>query len=140
MPAYRQCRRCLAKVPMADFKAHQQSHSAEPPRKTRMVKPCRRCDPPQLIAGADWVAHLQQHANSDPSRPRSRSGTYKWQQLRKRVLARDGNRCTNCGRTTDLQVHHLDPGTRWRDHSTPDAELVPISQLVTLCRDCHDLA
>ncbi len=36
----------------------------------------------------------------------------KLKQLRKQVLARDGNRCTKCGRMDEpLQVHHRRGGT-----------------------------
>jgi 5-methylcytosine-specific restriction endonuclease McrA len=48
------------------------------------------------------------------------------------VLARDGHRCTKCGRTDRLQAHHTlpisehDPST-WFDQST----------IVTLCAYCH---
>lgn len=134
--AVRECRECGERMTAAEYPAHKAAHRAAPPRSTRMRKPCRVCG--ELVASHDWHRHLQQHADRNPDRPRTRSGTYAWRKLREKVLDRDHHRCTNCGRTTDLQVHHLDPGVRWRDHSTPDAELVPMSRLLTLCRDCHD--
>jgi 5-methylcytosine-specific restriction endonuclease McrA len=137
MPDVRQCRECLAKVPSGEFAAHKAAHRAEPARTTRMMKPCHRCNPAQLISAAEWVSHLQWHANHDPSRPRSRSGTYKWQQLRAKVIKRDGGRCTGCGRRDSLQVHHIGGGALWKHADLKDAELVPMSQPQTLCSDCH---
>jgi 5-methylcytosine-specific restriction endonuclease McrA len=42
------------------------------------------------------------------------------------VLRRDGYRCTSCGSTEDLEVHHVDPDGGDR-----------LSNLVTHCRRCH---
>jgi 5-methylcytosine-specific restriction endonuclease McrA len=55
-----------------------------------------------------------------------------WRRTRATVLARDGHRCTKCGRTDRLQAHHTlpisehDPST-WFDTAT----------IVTLCAYCH---
>ena len=124
----------------AEYPAHKAAHLAEPARKTRMLKPCNRCDPPALIPGADVHAHLQWHANHDPNRPRSRSGTYAWQQLRAKVIKRDGGRCTapGCGSRENLQVHHIGGGALWKHKDLKDGEIVPMSELRTLCRSCHD--
>ena len=47
--------------------------------------------------------------------------------VRKAILTRDGHQCVICGRTKNLEVHHL----VWRVHS-PD-----MLGLVTLCSHCH---
>lgn len=47
------------------------------------------------------------------------------------TLERDGGRCVVCGRSDNLSVHHLKP--RAIGGATHPANLV------TLCRDCHDL-
>lgn len=53
-----------------------------------------------------------------------------WLALRRRVIERDGRKCTRCPSRERLQAHHLFYRDRWED-----AEL---SDLVTLCRDCHE--
>ncbi len=52
--------------------------------------------------------------------------------LRQQVLQRDGWRCQNCGRSAQLEVHHL----RFRSHSGEDDE----GNLITLCAECHQRA
>lgn len=55
----------------------------------------------------------------------------RWQRKRLEIMQRDDFKCTKCGTTNDLNVHHL----RYIDGRKPweyeDADLV------TLCRDCH---
>jgi hypothetical protein len=57
-----------------------------------------------------------------------------WAKLRKQRLELDGHRCAaivngvRCTRTTGLQVHHLNPGSE---------QIVPVSELVTVCRLHH---
>jgi hypothetical protein len=55
-----------------------------------------------------------------------------WKAKRKRIILRDGKKCTVCGSTTRLQVHHtyyykqqVEP---WR---------YPDESLLTVCKDCH---
>ena len=62
-----------------------------------------------------------------PRRLRLDADSYKG--LRQQVLQRDGWRCQSCGRTTQLQVHHI----RFRSRSGADAE----NNLITLCAECH---
>jgi hypothetical protein len=52
-----------------------------------------------------------------------------WPQLRQTVLTRDGNRCGNCGSTSNLMVHHIVPLSRGGTNQ--------VSNLRTLCEDCH---
>jgi 5-methylcytosine-specific restriction endonuclease McrA len=52
-----------------------------------------------------------------------------YQELRERVLRRDGWRCQSCGSMTNLEVHHQ----QFRSHSGSDEE----NNLVTLCSHCH---
>ncbi len=62
-----------------------------------------------------------------------------WPSLRKMIIQRDGNKCQNCGITSDrieLQVHHIVP---FRQFSDPDKANDP-SNLITLCPDCHKRA
>jgi 5-methylcytosine-specific restriction endonuclease McrA len=52
-----------------------------------------------------------------------------YDELRARVLRRDGWRCQFCGSMTNLEVHHQE----FRSHSGPDHE----GNLITLCNRCH---
>ena len=52
-----------------------------------------------------------------------------YDELRARVLRRDGWRCQFCGSMTNLEVHHQ----TFRSHSGPDHE----GNLITLCAGCH---
>ena len=61
---------------------------------------------------------------------RLRLNKRRWDAVRRRVLERDGWRCTKCGRPGRLEVHHLTPLHRGGD---PWA----MSNLETLCRGCH---
>ena len=51
-------------------------------------------------------------------------------QLCRQVLERDSWRCQNCGRASQLQVHHL----RFRSALGDD----DIENLITLCFSCHE--
>lgn len=51
--------------------------------------------------------------------------------LRRKILARDGFACQNCGRTHDLHVHHIDPRAK--------AGRTEPSNLLTLCVRCHGM-
>ena len=48
---------------------------------------------------------------------------------RRLVLQRDNHRCTQCGATSDLEVHHIVPRA---EGGTNDPD-----NLVTLCANCH---
>jgi 5-methylcytosine-specific restriction endonuclease McrA len=50
------------------------------------------------------------------------------------VLSRDGFKCTKCGGTDRLVVHHKDRSGRGVKHHNND-----LANLVTLCRKCHVL-
>ena len=51
-----------------------------------------------------------------------------WQYTRQAIVRRDGGACTKCGSTRNLTVHH----------KTKGAGFYEPSNLVTLCRPCHD--
>lgn len=58
-----------------------------------------------------------------------------WARVRAYVLMRDHYRCTQCGSSADLEVHHI-------EHLTPaninDASVTLNDRnLKTLCRECH---
>jgi 5-methylcytosine-specific restriction endonuclease McrA len=58
-----------------------------------------------------------------------RLATRDYEELRERVLRRDGWRCQHCGSMTNLEAHHQ----QFRSHSGADSE----DNLITLCTDCH---
>ena len=59
-----------------------------------------------------------------PKRPRLRLDPEPYEQLRKRVLRRDGWKCQYCGSRTNLEVHHQD----FRSQSGDDSD----KNLITL--------
>lgn len=67
------------------------------------------------------------------------SGSYPpdWSKRRKEVLLRDNHLCQNCGDrggrdgTKDLEVRHIVPAKKGGTHY--------LSNLVTLCAECHSL-
>ncbi len=62
-------------------------------------------------------------------RPRFVLSPEEYDQLKKRVLNRDGWKCQSCGTPANLQVHHL---VR-RSQLGPDA----LENRMTLCAGCH---
>lgn len=56
----------------------------------------------------------------------------RWIRKRKKVLKRDGYKCTVCGSTKNLRVHH----TFYYKKETPPWGY-PMSSLLTVCDDCH---
>ena len=62
---------------------------------------------------------------------RSRAQVYgsNWSELSREIKKRDGNRCTMCGSTDSLQVHHIIPASK-------GGTSAPIN-LKTLCESCH---
>jgi 5-methylcytosine-specific restriction endonuclease McrA len=64
-----------------------------------------------------------------PKSGRLRLDPVSYEDLRQRVLRRDGWRCQSCGAMTNLEVHHQ----QFRSHSGADSE----QNLMTLCSDCH---
>lgn len=56
-----------------------------------------------------------------------------WRQVRRLILERDGQRCTICGRKTQLRVHHLSYHLHGYEHTDEG-----LKQLTTLCNACHE--
>lgn len=56
-----------------------------------------------------------------------------WHAIRRRVLARDGRTCRECGSVKNLHVHHKTPFRKF----TSQAEANHESNLITLCAPCH---
>jgi 5-methylcytosine-specific restriction endonuclease McrA len=67
-----------------------------------------------------------------PRRPRVKLEHDSYRALCRKVLERDGWRCQQCGRATELQVHHI----RFRSALGDD----DLDNLVTLCSECHESA
>ena len=51
------------------------------------------------------------------------------QQVRQRVLKRDGYKCTRCGSTDDLEIHHVIPAA--------DGGPTSMENLIVLCHQHH---
>jgi HNH endonuclease len=64
-----------------------------------------------------------------PKRPRVKLQGDCYVQLCRQVLERDNWRCLNCGRASELQIHHI----QFRSLLGDDSE----RNLVTLCAACH---
>jgi len=64
-----------------------------------------------------------------PKFPRLRLDAASYENLRQRILHRDGWRCQSCGTMSNLEVHHKE----FRSHSGDDSE----ENLITLCTTCH---
>ena len=62
-----------------------------------------------------------------------------WDEIRQRVLRRDGDRCQVCGASgfgRPLHVHHIRPFRTFTDRDTANQ----LQNLITLCPACHQLA
>ena len=53
-----------------------------------------------------------------------------WNYVKKKVLIRDKYKCTVCGKTSKLQIHH----TTYKHHK---AEHKHLGDLLTVCNKCH---
>jgi 5-methylcytosine-specific restriction endonuclease McrA len=53
-----------------------------------------------------------------------------WKEIRKVVLSRDGNNCVMCGSKDSLHVHHITYEHYKNEHNN-------LSDLITLCKNCH---
>jgi hypothetical protein len=58
-----------------------------------------------------------------------RLSTKEWETIRRSVIERDGGRCTQCGNTKSLIVHHVIPWLVCKNDNE--------NNLITLCRPCH---
>jgi 5-methylcytosine-specific restriction endonuclease McrA len=63
-------------------------------------------------------------------RPRLRLDSTSYRVICKKVFARDGWRCQNCGSSSNLQIHHIIR----RSSLGHDSE----QNLITLCKNCHE--
>ena len=62
---------------------------------------------------------------------RSVQKTQRWRALRALILARDGNRCAECGARHRLEIHHVRSV-----YSAPQLAYEP-GNLMVLCGPCH---
>lgn len=54
-----------------------------------------------------------------------------WQPMRKARMVKDGFKCSICGTTEHLVVHHINYPNAWGEEDIDN-------DLVTLCWDCHN--
>lgn len=55
-----------------------------------------------------------------------------WQQVRNKMIKRDGYKCARCKTKTNLTVHHIKPRS--------EGGVTVARNLLTLCSECHDWA
>jgi len=65
------------------------------------------------------------------SAARKARGRHAWRLARTAARQRDGQRCRQCGSSKELAVHHITP-------ISEGGERFALSNLITLCRDCHN--
>jgi 5-methylcytosine-specific restriction endonuclease McrA len=83
---------------------------------------------PELTPTTYCPAHTEQPAQrKDRGLTGQRGSTRRWRKTRAKRIAIDSGRCTECGSTEFLHVHHVD------GDPTDDR----MSNLRTLCEDCH---
>jgi 5-methylcytosine-specific restriction endonuclease McrA len=96
-----------------------------------IVKLCLHCgrhyQPPGIRGRCKDCGRAYDQRHSIERRTRNSA---KWQQARAAARRRDGERCTNCGSSERLQVHHIVP-------LAEGGEKFALSNLTTLCSDCH---
>ncbi len=61
----------------------------------------------------------------------------RWKEKAESILKRDGYKCTECGNTENLQVHHMYYESRFFGGMPVDPWDYPDSALITLCDKCH---
>lgn len=79
------------------------------------------------IKCCSYLCRLQYQAENKVDRSFKNTAWYK--NLRKDVFDRDGNKCVECSKDSELQIHHIIPVKEKVDHS--------LSNLITLCKICH---
>ena len=114
---------------------------------------CGDVESPHMAKGLCRKCYLKRYSNSPKNKARIEQKKREWyfkyhtdnllkrkayreerhyDGLRERVLARDGRKCTKCGSTRQLTVHHKDGEGRGKSQPNND-----MSNLATLCRKCH---
>jgi hypothetical protein len=74
-------------------------------KQLEMLRYCNLCN--EVVPANEYLAHRRRH--------RERKGSSsQWRKLRQQILARDGHRCTVCGATENLEVHHRD--SNWKNN------------------------
>lgn len=67
------------------------------------------------------------------------SRTGKWKSWRKRVLKRDGHKCTECGGKNNLEAHHCKKSVKQCIMEEDIAYIFDIDNGITLCSNCHQM-
>ena len=76
------------------------------------------------------------HRKGRPSKYRTslKNNPY-WEEVKRKVRIRDGHSCQMCGKTYNLEIHHLK--YKINGVSIIGKELDDLDCLITLCEDCH---
>lgn len=81
-----------------------------------------------IINGIAIAQGYKSYADMPKIRNQDFRGT-NWKTIRKQTIKRDGDKCIECGKTKNLQVHHIIPWRQTKDNS--------FNNLITLCISCH---
>ena len=96
---------------------------------------CPNCGTP-LAAGVlrgrcpDCKREQDQAKNKRRTAARCARSTGRWQAVRAQAIRRDGNRCSNCGSTEELEGHHIRPLAK-------GGSAYSLDNVITLCASCH---
>ena len=90
----------------------------------------RHYQPPGIRNRCPDCGRKYERQLSKQKRARRTRNSAAWQKAREAARRRDGNRCTACGSTENLEVHHIKSLAEGGDEFA-------LSNLRTLCRDCH---
>lgn len=109
------------------------------PRRTtsaaRSVKHWGSTGPSNPMFGRNGDKNPNYRGGSSPDRQRLYSG-HEWKSLVKRIYARDGYKCRRCGlpksHKRKLHAHHIKLWSQYPELRFED------TNLVTLCKGCHD--
>lgn len=95
----------------------------------RALSPCAQPGCPALTTATYCESHTERPAQGKSrGLTGERGSTRRWRKTRAKRIAIDGQRCTECGSTELLHVHHVD-GNPADDR---------MSNLCTLCQGCHE--
>ncbi|WP_339765059.1 HNH endonuclease [uncultured Sulfitobacter sp.] len=85
---------------------------------------------PDMIEAQAEYDNSRVHAKRSKSKPKPPAASWPIpQSLRKRIYARDGNKCHYCGSTQRLSLDHVVPQSRGGPHTDDN--------LVTCCKSCN---
>ena len=114
----------LRRLPSGSESQGRQFQAAAPGTQPALCSASRSREDGVLRGSAEGVVNSLR-----PDRPRLRLAPDSYRRLCQQVRERDGWRCQICGRSNELQVHHICPRSKLGDDTGEN--------LITLCNTCH---